>query len=377
MKRIARFAGLSLLALLAAGTFSSRALAQDSAEPTSEEGVISGTMEIDFKTRMSLDTSGKFKEGSPQLGVQDEYKFTLSVAKTTEFAGKIVRQPNIYTKGILKREQGAALGYDISLSVLNPKDLKQKKSVGKWVGLIPIDTDSGAYNLAGGAKDERPLRISVDAVGKAAAFEDKFMGRLRGKAEKRDDLAQYTYKRLIGDKTVTVTVKKSDPMRFENIELAKGPSENYPRCAVNGRLDYDYETGNWLTDGISFKYAVNGKDVEDKVTGTIKWVEDPQHDVNGKGYYEFNLRFNEDKFKAKTSEADAFSKMSDEDAFFAVDDTVPTLKGRIDYVDTKSGGDSPTHSKVTYNLSSNKLTKQQVMNFFKLWMICVGPANDE
>ena len=37
----------------------------------------------------------------------------------------------------------------------------------------------------------------------------------------------------------------------------------------------------------------------------------------------------------------------------------------------------PTSSKVTYALDANKLTKQQIMNFFKLWLICVGPTNDE
>ena len=78
---------------------------------------------------------------------------------------------------------------------------------------------------------------------------------------------------------------------------AKGPAEIYPHTFVNGRLDYDYETGNWLTDGIRFKYQLNGQDVEDVVTGSIKWVEDPQRASNGKGQYEFNLRFNEDKNK--------------------------------------------------------------------------------
>jgi hypothetical protein len=28
-------------------------------------------------------------------------------------------------------------------------------------------------------------------------------------------------------------------------------------------------------------------------------------------------------------------------------------------------------------LHANKLTKQQIMAFFKLWLICVGPTNDE
>ena len=42
-----------------------------------------------------------------------------------------------------------------------------------------------------------------------------------------------------------------------------------------------------------------------------------------------------------------------------------------------AGGDVPASSKVTYKLNANKLTKQQVVNFFKLWLIAVGPTNDE
>ena len=121
-------------------------------------------------------------------------------------------------------------------------------------------------------------------------------------------------------------------------ELAKGPAEIYPHTMVMGRLDYDYETGNWLTDGIHFKYNMDGKDVEDVVTGTIKWIEDNDRQTNGKGHYEFNLRFNEDKNKTAKSESDAFDKMKEEDAFFAVDNTVPSLTGKVEYVDTFSGG---------------------------------------
>jgi hypothetical protein len=32
---------------------------------------------------------------------------------------------------------------------------------------------------------------------------------------------------------------------------------------------------------------------------------------------------------------------------------------------------------VTFNLNANKLTKQQIMSFHKLWLVCVGPTNDE
>lgn len=367
---------LTMLGVLAA--MSAAASAQDAPQQITKEGIIAGTMNIEFKTRTSEDSSGDLVEGSPAIGVQDKYTFDLNVAETTQFSGSIVRQPNLYTRLVRKVKQGAAIGFDVTLAVLNPQDLKQKKNVGKWVGVVPINTATGAYELNGGAKEERPLRIDVDSVGAASAFKDLFAGRLVGKAEKKDNLAEYHYKRLVGEKEVQITVKRSDPMKFEGIELAKGPSTIYPRTTVNGRLDYDYETGNWFTDGIRFKYAVNGKEFEDVVTGSIRWVEDPNRKTNGKGYYDFNLRFNEDKNKSAKSEGDAFKKMSDEEAFFAVDDSIPCLTGTVEYVDTfKPGTETPTMSKVTYKLNANKLTKQQVMNFAKLWLLGIGPINDE
>jgi hypothetical protein len=363
------------LAVLLAAASAAPAVAQE-LETITDTGVISGTMDIEFRTRITPDTSGELTEGSPARNVQDVYKFAINVGKTTEFAGQIVRQPNLYTKNLRKLVQGAALGFDINVAIFNPKDMKQKKTIGKWVGNVPIDTGSGAYDLAGGKKEERPLRFAIDTAGAAKGFTDTFLGRLVGKAEKKDNLAEYTFKRVIGKKTVEIKVKRSDPMRFDGVELAKGPVDIYPRTVVTGRLDYDYETGNWYTDGIRFRYSLNGKDYEDRVSGSIKWIEDPARATNGKGAYEFNLRFNEDKAKTAEGEAAAFAQMSDEEAFFAVDDSVPSLTGTIDYVD---GGDmdSPSTSKVTYNLNANKLTKQQIMNFFKLWMLCVGPTNDE
>lgn len=343
-----------------------------------EDDVIVGTMQIDYNTRTMKDTSGDLKEGSAAKGAKDKYKVDITVAKTTAFTGEVRRQPNLLSKLLAKKQQSAQIEYSLDLSVINPKDPKQKKVVGKWAGTVPIDEASGAYDLAGGAAQESALRMKVDAAGAASGFEEKFGGRLMGKALKKENLAEYTFKRLIGDREVKVVVKKADPMRFEQIKLAKGPSENYPNTIVNGRLDYDYETSNWYTDGIRFSYTADGKTVEDVLTGSIKWVEDPQRASNGKGYYEFNLRFNEEKNKAPKNEADAFKKMSDEDAFFAVDNTIPCLTGRISYVDSMvAGSDLPASSKVTYNLHANKLTKQQIVNFFKLWMICVGPTNDE
>lgn len=343
-----------------------------------EEGAITGTMDIDFKTRTDLDTDGTYVEGSPKLGAKDTYTFKMVVGKTTEYNGKITRQGDLFTKIIKSQKQKAALGFDIALAVRNPRNIDEKKNVGKWVGTLPINTNTGVYDIAGGAQGESPLRIAIDAIGSQQAFVDKFGGKLVGKSKKEEGLASYTYKRLVGTKTVEIKVEKIDPMRFEDVELAKGPSPNYPHTLVNGRLDYDYETGNWLTDGVKFKYNLNGKDVEDIMTGSIKWVEDENRKSNGKGFYDFNLRFNEGKNKPATTESAAFDKLSDEDAFFVVDDTIPCLTGKISYVDQFiSGTDSPAKSKITYSLNSNKLTKTQMVNFFKLWMLCVGPTNDE
>lgn len=151
-------------------------------EVITEDDVISGTMDIDFLTRSNLDTSGDLKEGSPGLRVKDTYKFNLNVAKTTNFSGEIRRQPNLYTKTLQRKKQDALLEYSIDLALFNPKDLKQKKTVGKWVGTVPVDTTTGAFDLAGGVAKESPLRMQVDTMGKAQGFEEKFGGRLVGKA---------------------------------------------------------------------------------------------------------------------------------------------------------------------------------------------------
>jgi hypothetical protein len=369
---------LCSLVLLPALAFAQAPAAPATPATLTEDGVIAGTMDIEFETRSKLDTTGDLKKGSPALGAKDTYKLAIQVAKTTEFSGTIVRMPKLYSSVLGRTKQDASLYYSVDLGVINPADPKQKKVVGKWVGTVPVDPESGAYDLSGGKAKESALRVKVDATGRAAAFEDVFAGKLIGKAEKKEGLGSSLYKRVIGSRTVEVKVLRSDPMRFENVTLAMGPAGNYPKAVVVGRLDYDYETGNYFTDGITFRYSLDGKDYEDVVTGSIKWVKEKDYDTSGKSYYDFNLRFNEAKNKSTSTEAAAFEKMSEEEAFFAVDNTIPSLTGRISYVDVMQGEDSPpTSSKVTYALNANKLTKQQIMNFFKLWLICVGPTNDE
>ncbi len=368
-RTLSRFPQSTLLAGLTLCIAATATLQAQEAEKLSQPGIIAGTMEIDFKSRKNLTDKGQ-----PQKGVADTYSVAMNVAKTTEFKGQIQRLP--FAGGILGlQEQKGQLNYSLDLSVINPVDMSQKKTIGKWVGTVPVAKD-GVYAVEGAA--DSPLRIAVDAIGRAQAFTDRFGGRLVGKGKKPANAV--TYIRQLAGKEVKVEVKNTDPMRFESLALAQGPAQSYPRSTVNGNLDYDYETGNYYTNGIRFAYNSNGKDAEDVVTGSIKWVEDPNRATNGKGQYEFNLRWNEAKAKPATSEADAFAKMSDEEAFFAVDNSLPSLTGTIAYEDqmvTVGDKQMPGTSKVKYALNANQLTKVQVMNFFKLWMICVGPTNDE
>lgn len=361
---------MKLLRLLPLFVFSVAALQGEEPEKLTQPGAITGTVNIAFNSRTKVTA-----EGRPEAGAKDVYEVALNVVKTTEFKGKVERQP-LLTSSVLGRvEQPGQLYYGLDLAVINPVNMTQRKTVGKWVGTVPIDAN-GVYDLEGAGDSKH--RISIDAIGKAPAFTDNFGGRLVGKGKKTSGVMSYV--RKMQGKEVKIEVKNVDPMRFENVNLAMGPAQSYPKCAVTGNLDFDYETGNWLTNGVRFHYTLNGKEYDDVVTGSIKWVEDPNRASNGKGQYEFNLRWNEDKNKPASTEADAFKSANDEEAFFAVDDSIPSLTGVVSFVDTMVGtGDDATvsASKITYALDANQLTKPQIMNFLKLWLIGIGPTNDE
>src|SRR4051794_31118308 len=56
--------------------------AEDAPNQMTKDDVITGTMNIDFKTRTQLDSSGDLKDGSPAINVPDQYKLDLFVAET-------------------------------------------------------------------------------------------------------------------------------------------------------------------------------------------------------------------------------------------------------------------------------------------------------
>ncbi len=339
------------------------------AEKLNMPKAINGTMDIDYASRKNTDEKGK-----PKAGTKDTYSMALTVAGTTEFTGKIIRLPNLTKWGGYKAVQEAGLGFEVNVSVLNPANPAQKKTVGVLVGNVALSPE-GKY-------DPSAVRMAINQVGKARAFESKSRGAYYGKTGKEATAGQkaMSFARNVGGKTVKIESKGNDPLRFEGLVLPAGPAEAYGETTVNGDLVYDYDTGNYYTSGIVMTYNYNGQAVTDKITGSIKFVEDPQRDANGKSKYEFNLRWNEDANRPKSTESDAFAKLSDEDAFFAVDNTVPSLSGTIEYVDSfvnVAGNKQPGSSKLGLNLDSYQLTKQQILSMHKLLLFIVGPFNDE
>jgi hypothetical protein len=360
---------LALVTTISALLLSPQPTLADEPEKLNLPKAISGTMDIDYSSRKNTDDKGK-----PKAGTKDTYTMALTVAGTTEFAGKIVRLPNLTKWGGYKAVQEAGLGFEVNVAVINPANPAQKKTVGVFVGNVALGTD-GKYDPSG-------VRMAINQVGKARAFESKARGAYYGKTGKQATTGDkaLSFVRNIGGKVVKIESKGNDPLRFEGLVLPAGPAEAYAETTVNGDLVYDYDTGNYYTTGIKMNYMYDGKAVADVITGSIKFVEDPQRESNGKSKYEFNLRWNEDVNRPKSTESDAFKKLSDEDAFFAVDNTVPSLSGTIEYTDTFIGGSAkktPGTSKLVLALDAYQLTKPQILSLHKLLLFIVGPFNDE
>ncbi|WP_428937027.1 hypothetical protein [Fontivita pretiosa] len=334
---------------------------------------IKGEMNMTFNTRTAAGT----EDGAPRKGVKDVYSVNLTINGNRQIVGQITRQPRIKQLRI-RTVQQPQYDFDLKWVALLRSG---PKTVGNWIGVMPVDEQTGAFILDGAGDPQRAMRIAID-VGQA--FTDQFGGRFYGKPEDKTKLNWETFKRTVQGKTVEYKYQ-ADPMRFDGLILAEGPDKGrYTRCVVNGSLDYDRATGNYFAKNLRMSYVFDGKEYNDTITGTIKWVEDPNRASNGKGRYEFNLRFNEEKH-TKAAPEEAVANIPDEDAIFAVDKHIPAITGTIDYVDNFGGSvlkdpdgrPLPTTSKAVYNLQANGLTKQQTMNFAKLWLIAVGPTNDE
>jgi hypothetical protein len=331
---------------------------------------VSGTMSIDFETRAQPDNTGQ-----PKVGAVDRYSFNLLVRDSLRFSGSITRRPRLESTILGRELQRAELSFDVNLSLIDPVDPRKEKQVSQWAGVVPIDS-SGRYQLT------PALVLHTRNVGALPELRDSFAGTIVCKGSEQQHLLAKLrqYSRSFGTRHVVIQSRHIDPIRFSSVKLAAGPLQSYPQTIVDGNLDYDYDTGNWYTNGITFTLPNKIKDV---VTGSIKWVEDENRKQNGKGHYEFNLRFNEAMQHPVEDESTFFASAGDEELFFAVDPSMPGISGTISYVDAfKSidrGSDEPlvVHSNVIYDLKAQNLSQTQVVNFLKLWLLLVGPVNDE
>jgi hypothetical protein len=319
---------------------------------------INGTQEINFLSRTSPN----------ELGIADLYKTDLNVANAFAVSGTIQHLPTILS-GTLGRElQSGKLMYDLSFKVFNPANINQFVTPGKLIGAVPI-TKEGAYMYQQGN-----LRVAIDAKGSAAGFNSSYQGVIQGLPV--DDNSTFgaaaksakKITKTVNGKSKTILVTKYDYMRFNGLILPAGPVKKYAEASVSGAMLFDYERSAWYFEGLMIG--------SNKITGNIKWVPSPQRASNGEGYYELDIRVDEPETAKGNDEAAMFASADDEAAFFAVDTSIPSMTGTINYKDTMSG-DTVLSSKVTWALTANSISVAQQVNILKLLLTTIVPFNAE
>lgn len=316
--------------------------------------------------------------------------------------GEIAVADLMIMRGTITRVADASVAYSVKFDVVNPQNPSQiAREVAIMRGEVKIDSN-GRYNPEAGN-----LRIDIVKGNQAT---NRFSGSIQGRAVTRWwDVAKRlqqagkeavkAYSRVVDGKVVTVQVKNPDPLRFERLGLAAGPFSFLVESRVSGILDYDYELGNWLTDqnGVTFTYNIGEKVYSDKVTGSIRYVEEAGEFTDTKGkkrkytsYYDYNLRVNEPPVNKDNAFFGGDTSQADSDAFFSSSDTTkPGLYGRVYYNDSDAACKQvkddkgslkcvgPTRSEITYDLKGVGLNYQQLTNWVKLEQLVIGPFTDE
>lgn len=348
-------------------------------EVPAARGKVAGTISIDYRSRSERSTSGV-----------DVYDIkALTVADLMIMNGTIQRSP------------GKQLTYSVKYDVINPANPSQIATEAAILRGDLIIDDRGAYTPERG-------RLRLDVV-KGNQSTSTVKGVIQGRPVTRwwelgeivrrvQKEATKTYSRYIDGRVVSIEVKNPDPLSFERLGLPAGPFGFLPETRVGGNFDFDYELGNWLTDnnGITFNYMVGDRPVTDRVTGSIRFVEEEGTFEGAKaqkqshtGYYDYTLRFNEAAVDKDKSFFDTGAQAQADAFFSSVDQTKPGIYGRIYYNDREDGCRKvkkaegkmecvgPTGSEVTYDLKTVGLSYIQVANWMKLELLVIGPFTDE
>jgi hypothetical protein len=336
-----------------------------SAQPTNKPTFIKGTIDIRYLSRAS---------SPPTPGIKDRYTLNLNMSDSSVFRGTIDYAPII--AGAFDRvSQAASLNFQLECDVVNPANPSQTKNVGRMYGLVPI-SPAGVYNFNAGT-----LKVSVYPIGRAQGFESKFTGTAAGKPLIKPSVSlvnrvkqeALSLSRSVKGQTVAVAVKSYDIMSFNQHKIGAGPVQYYPDAVASGTMIYDRDRVVWFFKDLTLTYSTEGRQMSDKLSGNIRWIESPHRKRNGEGEYQFDVRVNE----PPPNEANVFAGASDEKAFFETDDSIPALTGTMKYKDTFNG-ETVTASAVAVDLTGNKLTRQQTMNLLKLILLSsVVPMNAE
>jgi len=372
----------ALLATAAIALGGSAALAQSAQalkEIPADKAKVAGSIVVDYNSRSERSNSGA-----------DVYEI-----------GEIAVADMFLMKGTVQRMPGSKLVYSVRYDVINPSNPSQiARDVAILRGEMAID-NNGRYTPETG-------QLRLDVV-KGNQVTSKVAGSIQGRQvtrwwevgeliRKAKTEATKVYSRYVDGKVVSIQVKNPDPLRFERLILPSGPFSFLPETRVSGNLDYDYELGNWLTDqnGVTMTYTLADKSFTDRITGSIRYVEEEGNftDSKGKkreftGYYDYNLRWNEQQASGDNF-FDESTAAAQTDAFFsASDQTKPGLYGRVYYLDSEDackrvkngeGGldcVGPTRSEITYDLKAVKLNYQQLASWMKLELLVIGPFTDE
>lgn len=360
-----------ILILLALASSAMAQITPPGIKPATPETFVTGTLNIDYATRVS--------EG--KNGVVDTYRFDVNVSNSSKFHGTITQLPfKAGTMGTNYGSQSGNLTYDFKLDVLNPKNPAQSLNVGIMAGTVPVNAQN-VYDF-----DRSNLTTRVFARGTAKGFDSPAKGVALGKpptpAKGLIDRLKpaMTFTKQVGGQQQRIVVTRYDIMEFRNHVLPAGPVQIYGESVVNGKAVFGYDRNCWYFDRLVITYVAidaNGHSTEERetITGDIRWVEDPNRKTNGIGEYQLDLRVNE---KPPAEDAQ-FAPPSDEASFFTSDASVKGLSGTIKYLDKMtSDGDSCTASAITIDLHGNQLTKIETMNLAKLILFSLTvPFNAE
>jgi len=339
---------------------------------------ITGTLNIDFGTRQ---LANKDENGKVKPEAVDVYALDVFVGNTLRMAGNITykqAQKASITKGIEAKPR--MLVYQVNFTAYQaPKDPSSKKwadlPAGQLSGIVPI-SDANEYLYSNGTLqiDNRVLRDSPS----------KFSGTALGKppaAKRASRIAKMLVAKVVKGQARKMVVTDYDIMGYPGgVTFAAGPFNAYPAVFTKGDSMYDRVRYAWFfrvkDRDLIMRYVLNGKEIEDRLGGTVLWVEAPDRESNGKGEYVFDVLLNAKD--VSSDEAQAFQADEDESAFFAPQSTANSLSGKWLYVD-QFEGETVVSSKVQIALvGGSEWNKARLMNFAKFFILsAIIPVNSE